>query len=1291
MNKFFIHIYNYLEHRAVVRYVLLLGSFLLMLFFAVQVKFEEDVTRFFPDTQDAKRTEIVFQNLKVKDKIIIMLSSADTVSEPIPADRLIAAGDALKKRLLDEAGTAYITDIFSEVDEDMIGEVIGFIYDNLPVFLTETDYARIDSALTAGGIGQRMYRNYLNLLSPAGIALKNILPRDPLGLGTSSLEKLRDFQMTANYELYDGHIFSRDMSTFLLFITPKYGTGSTGKNEFLVDVVEKQLKETMEACPGVKAEYFGGPSVGVYNARQIKSDTMLTMTIALIIILTFITIVFKSRSAVILILLPVLYGAVFSLALIFFIKGSVSAIAIGAGAAVFGVALSYSIHVLSHFNHVSSVRQLIEELAYPLTIGSFTTVGAFFGLVFTSSDLLRDFGLFSSFALIGTTFFCLVFLPHFLKIKKGQEESGKILRVIEKINGYAFEKNKPLVITIVIVFFLSLYLSGKVTFDSNMMNLSFEPVNLKAAEERLNELFQSDNETTLFVSVGNTSDEGLRNYAETNRELEILKAEGRIKEFASAEKILIPYAEQQKRIERWNRYWTNERKAFVREEIGKGTEKYHFRPDTFQDFFALLDKSYTPCDFTSNDSSLPLLETWVSSADSLSMFITQVRLNGDDKEFVYDHFKGDDRLVIFDRGYFANKWVSAINDDFYLILYISSFLIFFALLISYGRIELTLMAFAPMAVSWVIILGLMAVTGTQFNIVNIILSTFIFGLGDDFSIFIMDGLQQEYKTGKRMLTSHKTAIFFSSFTAVVGLGVLVFAKHPALQSISVISILGMISVVLVSYTILPILFRFFIAGPASKGNFPYTFSCILVTIWFFGLFVTGCLLMMVVAVLLVLCPLKRRKKKELFSLIMMYMLRIFLKASWVAQREKMNTENETIEKPAVIIANHQSFVDILVMLSLAPKLVMVTNRWVWHSPVFGKIVQYADFVQTEDGYEKVLHHLSEKVEQGYSVVVFPEGTRSADCQVHRFHKGAFYLAEKLQLDILPVVLYGTGMIISKRQPFYVKRGVLCTRILPRIACSDSRFGTTYQERSKAIAVFFRKAYQETSEKYSNPDNPFFYQQLVANYIYKGPVEEWYIRIKVKMEGKYDFFDRIIPHKACITDIGCGLGPLSYMLAMLSEERTVLGIDYDLDKITVANHNFSRNDRIRFVCTNAIDYDLPASDVFIMNDVLHYMDYPSQERLLEACIGKLMPGGMLIVRDGDAGGTTKHRITRFTELLSTRLLGFNKRENDLYFPPHEFFTRIAEQNQLMMEQRANDRFTSNTIYILRRKEEMHEQI
>lgn len=133
MRQFFIHTYNYLKRHRALRYILLIGSFLILLFFALQVRFEEDVTRFFPDTQDAKSSEIVFQNLKVKDKIVVMLYARDT-THPVSTDRLIKAGNELKDSLLHKASPEYINDIFAEVDVNMITGVTDFIYDNLPIF-----------------------------------------------------------------------------------------------------------------------------------------------------------------------------------------------------------------------------------------------------------------------------------------------------------------------------------------------------------------------------------------------------------------------------------------------------------------------------------------------------------------------------------------------------------------------------------------------------------------------------------------------------------------------------------------------------------------------------------------------------------------------------------------------------------------------------------------------------------------------------------------------------------------------------------------------------------------------------------------------------------------------------------------------------------------------------------------------------------------------------------------------------------------------------------------------------
>mgnify|MGYP000888981673 FL=1 len=1286
MTQFFIGLYDYFERHKILFYLSLISCVLLMGFFALQVRFEENITQFFPDTKDSQNTIKVFDNLKIKDKIIIMLSSADTCHRVEP-DSLIEAAGQLQQTLTEKAGGTLIKGIFAQVDQSLIGGATDFVYEHLPLFLTDTDYQRFDSLLTEKGIQAIMQKNYTNLLSPAGIALRSYILRDPLGLGSEALKHLQDFQLEANYEIYDEHIFSKDGSTLLMFITPVFSTGSTGKNDELIKILEEELQHVQGESPTIRVEYFGGPSVGVYNARQIKKDTILTSSLALLIIIVFISLVFKRKRSIPLIITPVLFGGLFALFLIFFIKGSISAIAVGAGSAVMGIALSYSIHMLAHQNHVSTVQQLIKEIAYPLTVGSFTTIGAFMGLIFTSSDLLRDFGLFASLALVGTTLFCLIYLPHFLK-GQADVKQGCILRIIEKINAYSYEKNKWLVGGILLITIICLFTSQKVGFNNDMMSLNYEPQHLKQSEEKLMQLFDSDEKTVLFVSVGKDMNQATETYAITNQKLSALKDQGLIKDYASASQFLISPQEQQLRLKRWKDYWTDEKQQQIREQLETAAAEYRFRPGSFDPFYQWLNQPFGEYHYTAQEDDLSgkLLNEWQTSADSITMLISQIRISDQNKETVYQNFSKTQDVVIFDRSYFANKWVSAINDDFYLILYISSFLIFFALWFSYGRIELTLMSFLPMLVSWVIILGLMGILGIEFNIINIILSTFIFGIGDDFSIFIMDGLQNKYRTGQKVLNSHKTAIFFSAFTTVVGMGALVFAKHPALQSISLISILGMIAVVLVAYTIQPLIFRFFIAGPASKGLPPYTLIGLIRTVLLFLLFFIGCIFLRVLIAVLYLVPVRKSSKQRLVCRLIQITCKGILLLATAVKKEHINKANERFQHPAIIIANHQSFIDILVLLSLSSKILMVTNHWVWHSPFFGAIIRYVDFYYIGEGYEQYMERMRKKVKEGYSIAIFPEGTRTYNGKMKRFHKGAFYLAETLQLDILPILLYGNNKIIAKAQPFNIRKGIIYTEILPRIPADDLSFGTTYQERTKRISAYMKEGYARICREKNTTDNPAFYEALIQNYIYKGPVVEWYIRIKVKMERNYRLFNRLIPAQGQITDIGCGYGPLCYMLSLLSEDREILGIDYDEDKIALAQHGWLRNEHLQFRHGNALEYPLPESDVFILNDMLHYMSYEHQRTLLLKCADRLRSQGMIIIRDGNSANTSKHRLTRFTELLSTRIFNFNRTAGELHFTTETQLREIAVTCGMNVEIIPNDKYTSNTIYIFRKPNE-----
>lgn len=142
------------------------------------------------------------------------------------------------------------------------------------------------------------------------------------------------------------------------------------------------------------------------------------------------------------------------------------------------------------------------------------------------------------------------------------------------------------------------------------------------------------------------------------------------------------------------------------------------------------------------------------------------------------------------------------------------------------------------------------------------------------------------------------------------------------------------------------------------------------------------------------------------------------------------TENVDFDKPSVVICNHQSHLDLICMLTLTPDLIFLTKDWVWNNPFYGLIIRNADFLPITNGVDEILPHLRSLRDRGYSIGVYPEGTRSVDCRIGRFHKGAFYIAERLGMDIQPIVIYGMGKVLPKKG-YSFRKGVLHVEIMPR--------------------------------------------------------------------------------------------------------------------------------------------------------------------------------------------------------------------------------------------------------------------
>ena len=177
-----------------------------------------------------------------------------------------------------------------------------------------------------------------------------------------------------------------------------------------------------------------------------------------------------------------------------------------------------------------------------------------------------------------------------------------------------------------------------------------------------------------------------------------------------------------------------------------------------------------------------------------------------------------------------------------------------------------------------------------------------------------------------------------------------------------------------------------------------------------------------------------------------------------------NPHKENFEKPAIIICNHQSHLDLMTMLIHTPKLVCLTKDWVWNNPFYGYIIRNAEFYPVSEGTETLMPKLKSLVERGYSIAVYPEGTRSPDCSITRFHQGAFHLAQQLELDILPLVLYGAGKALPKKER-HLHKWPIRIEIDKRISPEELQsHGDTTMAQASSLRKYYKKRYAEMANR-----------------------------------------------------------------------------------------------------------------------------------------------------------------------------------------------------------------------------------
>lgn len=143
---------------------------------------------------------------------------------------------------------------------------------------------------------------------------------------------------------------------------------------------------------------------------------------------------------------------------------------------------------------------------------------------------------------------------------------------------------------------------------------------------------------------------------------------------------------------------------------------------------------------------------------------------------------------------------------------------------------------------------------------------------------------------------------------------------------------------------------------------------------------------------------------------------------------KVEYPSRPLPAPAIFVANHASAIDPYLFGAIEVDENSFVTSWPFRIPIYGFLMRMAGYVNSNDGWQKVLKKCMALLDCGSSVTIWPEGHRSRDGRLGRFRKGAFVLAVKSGRPVVPVCILGSGGVLppGKRllQPGRVRLVVL---------------------------------------------------------------------------------------------------------------------------------------------------------------------------------------------------------------------------------------------------------------------------
>ena len=236
---------------------------------------------------------------------------------------------------------------------------------------------------------------------------------------------------------------------------------------------------------------------------------------------------------------------------------------------------------------------------------------------------------------------------------------------------------------------------------------------------------------------------------------------------------------------------------------------------------------------------------------------------------------------------------------------------------------------------------------------------------------------------------------------------------------------------------------------------------------FWAFMVVSSLVLFPVALLVwaVTAPFDRRLRVQHLFTCFWASLYSWLNPLWRVRVE--GREHIRADRTYVMVANHQSFLDILVLFRLFRHFKWVSKAEMFRIPAIGWNMVLNRYVKLRRGSPESIARMMAACEahlaEGSSVMFFPEGTRSEDGRLRSFKHGAFTLARSAKVPLLPIVVEGTAHALPKHGFVLRGRHAIRIRVLDEIPVEQVLAGTTEELTASTRALFAGELGQPVEE------------------------------------------------------------------------------------------------------------------------------------------------------------------------------------------------------------------------------------